>query len=75
MAQPGDAYPTYKFITDQIRAKYSFSTANLYVNSTDVPALADVDGDGKIDILAFDVAGGGHQLLPLQKHHQRHPPV
>ena len=31
---------------------------NLYVNSVDIPAIADVDGDGDLDILSFGVGGG-----------------
>lgn len=30
---------------------------NIYVNATDIPAIADVDGDGDIDVLAFEPAG------------------
>jgi Secretion system C-terminal sorting domain/FG-GAP-like repeat len=32
---------------------------NLYVNNVDIPAVDDIDGDGDLDILAFEV-GGGH---------------
>jgi hypothetical protein len=35
------------------------SKVNLYVNSVDIPAVDDIDGDGDLDILAFEV-GGGH---------------
>lgn len=31
---------------------------NLYVNSVDIPAIADIDGDGDLDILSFEVGGG-----------------
>jgi hypothetical protein len=31
---------------------------NLYVNSVDIPAIDDIDGDGDLDILAFEVGGG-----------------
>ena len=30
---------------------------NIYVNSTDIPVLDDVDGDGDLDILCYGVAG------------------
>jgi hypothetical protein len=30
---------------------------NLYVSSVDIPAIADMDGDGDVDILAFDPSG------------------
>ncbi len=32
---------------------------NLYVNNVDIPAIDDIDGDGDLDVLAFEV-GGGH---------------
>jgi Secretion system C-terminal sorting domain/FG-GAP-like repeat len=35
---------------------------NLYVNNVDIPAIDDIDGDGDLDILAFEV-GGGHVYL------------
>jgi hypothetical protein len=35
---------------------------NLYVNAIDIPAIDDIDGDGDLDILAFEV-GGGHVYL------------
>ncbi len=31
---------------------------NLYVNSVDIPAIDDIDGDGDLDILSFEVGGG-----------------
>ncbi len=31
--------------------------SNLYVASTDIPDINDIDGDGDLDVLAFDVAG------------------
>ena len=30
---------------------------NMYVSATDIPAIADIDGDGDLDILAFESAG------------------
>jgi hypothetical protein len=30
---------------------------NIYVSATDIPAIADMDGDGDMDILAFESAG------------------
>jgi Secretion system C-terminal sorting domain/FG-GAP-like repeat len=34
------------------------SRTNLYTNSVDIPAIDDIDGDGDLDILAFEVGGG-----------------
>lgn len=31
---------------------------NVYVSSVDIPAIDDIDGDGDIDILTFDILGG-----------------
>lgn len=30
---------------------------NIYVSASDIPAIADIDGDGDVDILAFESAG------------------
>ena len=30
---------------------------NLYVSSTDIPAIVDVDNDGDIDVLTFHIGG------------------
>jgi hypothetical protein len=35
---------------------------NIYVNSVDIPAFDDMDGDGDLDILSFEV-GGGHVYM------------
>lgn len=34
------------------------SKGNLYVTTIDIPAIADMDGDGDLDIMAFDTGGG-----------------
>ena len=33
------------------------TSLNLYVSSTDIPAIVDVDGDGDIDVLTFHIGG------------------
>ena len=43
----------------------SFSLVNLQVNSTDLPSISDLDGDGDLDILTFNFASGGYI-----EHHQ-----
>jgi FG-GAP-like repeat len=34
------------------------SKTNLYTNNVDIPSIDDIDGDGDLDILAFEVGGG-----------------
>lgn len=38
------------------------SPANIYVNTVDIPDFDDIDGDGDLDILSFEV-GGGHVYM------------
>ncbi|MFD1141974.1 FG-GAP-like repeat-containing protein [Larkinella insperata] len=37
-------------------------TLNLYINSVDIPAILDADGDGDVDILTYDINGGTANL-------------
>jgi hypothetical protein len=34
------------------------SVINVYVSSVDIPAIDDIDGDGDLDIVTFDILGG-----------------
>lgn len=34
------------------------NTVNLYLNSVDIPAIEDIDNDGDLDVLSFEVGGG-----------------
>lgn len=45
--------------TDLIYSDYALGIQSLYVSSTDIPAIIDVDGDSDIDILTFHT-GGNH---------------
>lgn len=47
----------FQLVTSQIDAVYYPGTrpSNLYVNSTDNPAILDMDGDGDLDFLAWDI--------------------
>ncbi|MBL0342371.1 MAG: T9SS type A sorting domain-containing protein [Bacteroidetes bacterium] len=40
-----------------VNSKYGPITANLYVSAVNLPALADVDYDGDLDVLTFPVSG------------------
>lgn len=50
--QEGTAFPIL-YYTDP-----DFGLQNLYLAATDLPVLSDIDNDGDLDILAFDVDGG-----------------
>lgn len=50
---------SFSLVTETINYESNGRQVNLLVNSSDVPAIADVDGDGDLDILAYDPAGGG----------------
>lgn len=47
----------WELITDPLLTLGS-SMTNLFFNRTDIPAIADQDGDGDLDILVFNFAGG-----------------
>lgn len=53
-------FDTYSFPFNPNIAPYPLSNgnlSNLYIASTDIPDINDIDGDGDLDVLAFDVAG------------------
>ena len=45
-------------VAEEILYSNNWGTSlNLYVSSTDIPAIVDVDGDGDIDVLTFHIGG------------------
>lgn len=54
--QPDSATPSY---------------VNLYISSTDIPAIDDIDGDGDLDVLTFSITGSYveyHKNLSIEKY-------
>jgi hypothetical protein len=54
-----------------VYSNYTDNLTNLYVSSSDVPAIADVDFDGDIDILTFSIGGQHveyHQNQSIEKY-------
>lgn len=42
---------------DVLQSQYTSNISNLFVTSIDLPAYVDVDGDGDIDVLTFNIGG------------------
>jgi hypothetical protein len=48
---------SWELVTDLLYSDYNGDYNNLYVSSSDIPAYVDVDFDGDIDILTFEISG------------------
>lgn len=53
---PG-ANVSFQILADPVYSEGFSGKINLYVAASDIPAIGDVDGDGDIDVLAFEPAG------------------
>lgn len=49
----------FTLVKKPLKATYSSATANLYVAQNDLPDIIDVDNDGDLDIMSWDVLGIG----------------
>ena len=62
--------PAFTLLVDPLTTDINGLDVNLQVSASDIPAIADVDGDGDLDILIFDFAIGGkvewHQNQSMQ---------
>lgn len=47
----------WELFDDLLYSQYPNNFSNLYVSSSDIPAIIDVDNDGDIDILTFHISG------------------
>ena len=45
-------------VSDLIQSDYGAIFMNIYVSPVDIPAIADIDYDGDLDILTFSILGG-----------------
>lgn len=48
---------SWELVTDLLYSDYNGDYNNLYISSSDIPAYIDVDFDGDIDILTFEISG------------------
>jgi hypothetical protein len=49
--------PAFELVTDLLYSVYGNNSLNLYVSPVDIPAIADVDSDGDLDIITFYILG------------------
>ncbi len=47
----------WELFQELIYSEYPNGNSNLYISSTDIPAIVDVDFDGDIDVLTFHIGG------------------
>jgi len=61
----------WELVSEQLQTIGYSGNVNLYVSPTDIPAIADVDGDGDLDVLTADPTGHSvewHQNLSQEKY-------
>ena len=53
----GNPFPVFTLVTNSIPVRYypNFPPANMYVNSTDNAEVLDIDHDGDVDVIAWDI--------------------
>lgn len=67
---------SFQLVSNLIYSDYypdttSVNMVNLYVSQTDLPAIDDIDNDGDIDVLTFDVFGTGveyHKNFSMERY-------
>lgn len=55
VSTPGD--PQFQLVDTLVRSNYVPTDANLYITSVDLPDMADIDGDGDLDVVTFSIFG------------------
>ena len=49
---------SFSLITSLVLSNYGSIDLNIYISQVDIPAIADIDYDGDLDILTFSIIGG-----------------
>jgi hypothetical protein len=69
-AKPGKM-ARYRLFSNPLKSTYYDNPLNLYCAGIDLPGVEDMDGDGDLDLLVYDVGGTKveyHRNLALEKH-------
>ncbi len=53
----GDGELEFTLLKSEVKSSYYGTESTLYVTGSDIPAFSDIDYDGDIDMLTFDVTG------------------
>jgi uncharacterized protein YuzB (UPF0349 family) len=53
----GSGNPQFELVSDLIFSNYGNGLLNLFVSPVDIPAFADIDSDGDLDIITFYILG------------------
>jgi len=49
---------SFSLVTPLVLSNYGANNLNIYISPVDIPAIADIDYDGDLDILTFSILGG-----------------
>jgi len=49
---------SFSLVTSLVLSDYGSNNLNIYISPVDIPAIADVDYDGDLDVLTFSILGG-----------------
>jgi len=58
----GNGTLEFELLKQEVISKYYGTPNSLYITGSDIPTFADVDNDGDIDVLTFDVTGSYIEL-------------